>query len=164
VTHNTIRPRIVVGVSNSPAAAAALRWAIGEARLRGAEVVAVHAWQWSGKHRASYAPMGSWRSPDEEHQAARERTRRVVARVSAGLEPVVAQGPPAQVLLEHCADADLLVLGVRATEPGTPAAAPPVVTACVMAAPCPVVVISARAANTPAFRTRDVTLHGAPIG
>ncbi|MFC6084747.1 universal stress protein [Sphaerisporangium aureirubrum] len=164
MTHNTIRPRIVVGVSNTPAAAAALRWALGEARLRDAEVVAVHAWQWSGKHRASYAPMGSWRSPDEEYEAARERARRVVGRVSPGLDPVVAQGPPAQVLLEHGAGAAMLVLGVRAADPGTPAPAPPVVAACVMAALCPVVVISARAAGASAFRPYDVTLSGAPIG
>ncbi|MEO3812528.1 universal stress protein [Sphaerisporangium sp. B11E5] len=164
MTHNTIRPRIVVGLSNSPAATAALRWALGESRLREAEVVAVHAWQWSGKHRASYAPMGSWRSPDEEYEAVRERIRRAVARVAPGLDPVVAQGPPAQVLLEHSADAAMLVLGVRAADPGAPAAAPPVVAACVMAARCPVVVISARAATASAFRPYDVTLSGAPFG
>ncbi|GAA1262739.1 hypothetical protein GCM10009677_13010 [Sphaerisporangium rubeum] len=164
MTHNTIRPRIVVGVSNSPAATAALLWALGEATLRQAQVVPVHAWQWSGQHRASYAPMGNWRSPDEEYQAVRERIRRAVAAVAPGLTPVVAKGPAAQVLLEHSAGAAMLVLGVRATDPGAPAAAPPVVAACVMAARCPVVVIAAPAAAAPAFRPYDVTLSGAPIG
>ena len=41
--------RIVVGVDGSGEAAAALRWAVAEAKLRGAGVEAVHAW--------SYVPM-----------------------------------------------------------------------------------------------------------
>lgn len=36
--------RIVVGVDDSPQAAAALRWAITEARLRHAALEVVHAW------------------------------------------------------------------------------------------------------------------------
>ncbi|GGL07897.1 universal stress protein [Sphaerisporangium melleum] len=144
MTHNTTRPRIVVGVSHSPAATAALRWALGEAGLRGAEIEPVHAWQWSGQHRASYAPMGTWRSHDEEYAAAREQTRRVVGHVAPCLEPIVTHGPPAQVLLTHCEGAEMLVLGIRNPEPGTPVAATPVVVACIMSAPCPVVVVSPR--------------------
>ncbi|GAA3819079.1 universal stress protein [Sphaerisporangium flaviroseum] len=164
MTHNTTRPRIVVGVSHSPAATAALRWALGEARLRGAAIQPVHAWQWSGQHRASYAPMGSWRSHDEEFEVAREQTREIVAQVAPSVEPVVAHGPPAQVLLNHCEDAEMLVLGIRRPEPGMPVAATPVLAACIMGARCPVVVVSPRAMAAPAFRSYDVTLSGATTG
>src|SRR5918995_507309 len=37
-------PKIVVGVDGSEGAAEALRWALGEARLRRAKVLVVHAW------------------------------------------------------------------------------------------------------------------------
>ncbi|MEU9889068.1 universal stress protein [Sphaerisporangium sp. NPDC051011] len=162
MSQKTTPPRIVVGVNHSPAATAALRWALGEARLRGAVIEAVHAWQWSGQHRASYAPMGTWRSHDEEYQAARERTRRIVAEVLPSTEPVVAHGPPAQVLLAHAEDADLLVLGIRSPSPGAPASATPVLAACVMGARCPVVVVSTEMAPAPEFDPRRVTLSGAP--
>lgn len=164
VTHNTSRPRIVVGVSHSPAATAALRWALGEARLRDAMIQPVHAWQWSGQHRASYAPMGTWRSHDEEYAAAREQTRRVVAQVAPSLTPIVAHGPPAQVLLTHCEGAEMLVLGIRNPEPGTPVAATPVLAALIMSAPCPVVVVSPKSVPRPAFPSYEVTLSVAPTG
>ncbi|WP_405148357.1 universal stress protein [Sphaerisporangium sp. NBC_01403] len=158
MTHNTTRPRIVVGVSHSPAATAALLWALGEARLRDAVLQPVHAWQWSGQHRASYAPMGSWRSHDDEYEAARAQTRAIVAQVAPSIEPIVAQGPPAQVLLNHCEDAEMLVLGIRRPEPGTPVTAAPVLAACVMGARCPVVVVSPHAVGAPAFQSYDESL------
>ncbi|GII78047.1 universal stress protein [Sphaerisporangium rufum] len=164
MTHNPTRPRIVVGVSHSPTAITALRWALEEARLRGAQILPVHAWQWSGQHRASYAPMGTWRSHEEEYAAARERARGVVAGHPACLEPVVAHGPPAQVLLRHCQDAEMLVLGIRRPEPGVPVTATPVVVACVMGARCPVVVVSCGAAPEPAVRPRPAGLTGVATG
>lgn len=162
MTHNTTRPRIVVGVTHSPAATAALRWALGEARLRGAVIQPVHAWQWSGQHRASYAPMGTWRSHDEEYESAREQARGIVAQVLPATEPIVAHGPPAQVLLNYCEDAAMLVLGIRGAEPGAPVSAAPVLAACVTGAQCPVVVVSCRALAEPEFHARDhVSLSGA---
>ena len=38
--------RIVVGVDGSPSSMKALRWAIGQAKLTGAEVEAVTAWSY----------------------------------------------------------------------------------------------------------------------
>ncbi|MFG1876386.1 universal stress protein [Sphaerisporangium sp. NPDC049003] len=163
MTHKSTRPRIVVGVSHSPAANAALIWALGEARLRDAVIQPVHAWQWSGQHRASYAPMGSWRSHDDEYEAAREQTRAIVAQV-ASIEPIVAQGPPAQVLLNHCEGAAMLVLGIRRPEAGIPVAATPVLAACVMGARCPVVVVSPHAVAARAFQPYDESLSGARTG
>ncbi|WP_214415784.1 universal stress protein [Sphaerisporangium fuscum] len=164
MTHNTTRPRIVVGVSHSPTAVAALRWALREARLRDAMIEPVHAWQWSGQHRASYAPMGTWRSHEEEYEEARRQTRRIVAAVAPSLEPVVTHGPPAQVLLHHCEDAEMLVLGVRGSERGTPVAASPVLVACVAGARCPVVAVSPHAAPAGETRPYDVSLSAAPAG
>lgn len=146
--HIGLRPRIVVGVNQSSAAMAALSWAIKEAARRDALVVPVHAWQWSGASRASYAPIGTWTEPDEELKAAWSRVAGVVAGVAPGLSPLVLHGPTAQVLLHQAADAELLVLGGRRAEPGTPASPGPVVAACVPAAQCPVVVVPVAPADT----------------
>jgi hypothetical protein len=48
--------RILVGVDGSPAAAAALRWAAAEARLRGMRLHVVHARDQDAVELAHYAP------------------------------------------------------------------------------------------------------------
>ncbi len=59
-------------------------------------------------------------------------------------------GLPARVLLDRCADADMLVLGTSGDTPGAVRSAGPVIRACLRRASCPVVVISA--AQDPARR------------
>ena len=133
--------RVVVGVDGSAESAAALRWAYREASLRGAEVHAVHVREANCHSLASYAAASSpgfeddieemWRSvlPDQGG-AAQIRTE-----VVEGLAP--------RVLLDRCADADMLVLGTASDVPGSSRSAGPVIRACLRRAPCPVVVISA---------------------
>lgn len=116
----TLRPRIVVGFSHSAASAAALLWALREATIREAAVEPVHAWQWSGEYRASYAPMDTWSGRDEEHDAVTDRTRRAISLLAPQLSPIVLHGPTVQVLLKHAEGAELLVLGGRRADPDTP--------------------------------------------
>jgi nucleotide-binding universal stress UspA family protein len=137
--------RVVVGVDGSAESVAALRWACREASLRGAEVLAVLALEAACHQVASYAvPVprssgGSW-------GAARDALRRSVGEAS-GLFPdikvrtEIAEGLAARVLLDHAADADMLVLGRAAHSPDPYRAAGPVIRACLRAAQCPVVVI-----------------------
>ncbi|WP_165634677.1 universal stress protein [Thermostaphylospora chromogena] len=139
----TLRPRIVVGFSHSAASAAALLWALREATIREAAVEPVHAWQWSGEYRASYAPMDTWSGRDEEHDAVTDRTRRAISLLAPQLSPIVLHGPTVQVLLKHAEGAELLVLGGRRADPDTPGPPGPVVHACLAGAPCPVVVVPA---------------------
>jgi nucleotide-binding universal stress UspA family protein len=108
--------RIAVGVDGSPASVAALRWAADEARLRDAEIVAVRAWHVGSDGLAPYAPV--CRRPTREGER-----RRAEADLTAAMHAVFGPapdvkvqaalvfGPPARVMVDQCAGADLLVLG-----------------------------------------------------
>jgi nucleotide-binding universal stress UspA family protein len=106
---------IVVGVDGSEASVRALRWAVEEARLRGARVRAVHAWSYphvSTYHEAARA----LRAPvAEEAEASLERALREGAGEAEGveIEQLVVEGPAAAVLVEASSDASLLVVGSR---------------------------------------------------
>jgi nucleotide-binding universal stress UspA family protein len=138
--------RILVGVDGSTESAAALRWACREARLRGAEVHVVHAWEAPYRGVASYA--WSARVPVQAGHfgigAVQDSLRRLVQQVAEPGVVVcaeVAAGLPARVLLDYAIGADMLVLG--SVNHTGPRAAGPVIRACVSRAPCPVVVIGA---------------------
>jgi nucleotide-binding universal stress UspA family protein len=139
--------RIVVGVDGSAESVAALRWACREASLRGASVVAVLALEAACHQVASYA-VPAPRSSGGSWGAARDALRRSIGE-TAGLFPDVkvrteiAEGLAARVLLDHAADADMLVLGHASPGPDPSRAAGPVIRACLRAARCPVVIISA---------------------
>jgi len=112
--------KIVVGVDGSDASRAALRWAIEEARLRHADVVAVHTWVMpTFPAEIGYVPQVDFTEmlPGLE-QSAQRLVEGVVAEVGGddpGVEvrAVAAEGTPAAVLLEEAADAELLVVGSR---------------------------------------------------
>jgi nucleotide-binding universal stress UspA family protein len=136
------QPKIVVGINGSMASQAALRWAAAEGLLRGAQVQAVYAWEWSGGLHAPYAPLSSRTSREDEHETALGVARQAVRELDAGhVAPVVIEGPPAQVLLRSTVDADLLVLGAREAEAEPYPVINPVVSACLLRAHCPVVVV-----------------------
>jgi nucleotide-binding universal stress UspA family protein len=138
--------RIVVGVDGSAESVAALRWACREARLRGVEVHAVHAWEASCRTLASYAASAQARSVDFD-----ALWRSVLPDGIQGVQvrTEVAVGLIARVLLERCAGAEMLVLGTASNEPGTPRSVGPVIRACLRRASCPVVVISTEQEGLP---------------
>lgn len=136
------QPKIVVGINGSMASQAALRWAAAEGRLRGARVEAVHAWEWSGGLHAPYAPLASRTSREDEHAAALRVAERAVRELGEShVTPVVIEGPPTRVLLRETEDADLLVLGAHEAAAEPYPVINPVVTACLLRARCPVVVV-----------------------
>jgi nucleotide-binding universal stress UspA family protein len=111
-------PRIVVGVDGSPASTAALRWAVDEARLRGATVEAWHAWH------AGFAadPFAPGIAVDERalEASARAALDAVVDEVDASdlkepVERVLVRAVAASALLDAARRADLLVVGARGT-------------------------------------------------
>jgi nucleotide-binding universal stress UspA family protein len=137
--------RIVVGVDGSAESAAALRWACREAALRGAEVHAVHACEAPVRSMPSYAVPSQGRPGDVDPDV---MWRSVMPDLEPGVlvRTEVAEGLAARVLLERCADADMLVLGTPGDgglAPGAAQPTGPVIRACLRRAPCPVVVISA---------------------
>jgi nucleotide-binding universal stress UspA family protein len=108
-------PSIVVGVDDSAGAAAALRWAAAEARLRGAALTVVHAY---------YRPAAYWgTTPDAtdgepERRHARQVLDAALHRAVDDLADlpvrgVLHAGRAARGLIEAAAEADLLVLGTR---------------------------------------------------
>lgn len=107
--------RIVVGVDGSPHAQGALQWAAREAKLRGAELVVVAAWEFP--YYATFpATMVVVPSTEELVTATKEMLRHALEGVDVSglrVHEVVAEGPPAHVLLDTAKDAELLVVGSR---------------------------------------------------
>ena len=69
------KPRIVVGVDESPASLAALRWAAREAGLRATRLQVVQAWERARWRVAPYASCVRLRGPDEDHAELRAYLR-----------------------------------------------------------------------------------------
>jgi nucleotide-binding universal stress UspA family protein len=110
---------IVVGVDGSQGSERALAWAAAEARLRGAQLNVVMAWQWP---TALYAGAG-WAGVDGEvvedmRIDAETRLQRIcleAEKTLAGLDVVrtAIESTPAHALVEASAGAELLVVGTR---------------------------------------------------
>lgn len=147
--------RVVVGVDDSPAGLAALRWAVGFARSRGARLVAVRAWalglpRHGGLRRCrGHSPVVLTFLGSEPSAAARRLTTRAF-RAAAGDVPddldVTIQAPegnPGPVLTRIASDsADVLVVG---TTPGPRlrrAVHGSVSAYCTAHARCPVIVVT----------------------
>ena len=134
--------RIVVGVDGSDPSKAALAWAIGQARLTGAAVEAVIAWEFP----ATYGYPVPLPPGFDFHDNAAGVLAGCIAEVSSPAQPVtivskVVEGNAAQVLLDVSAGADLLVVGSRGHGGFVEALLGSVGQHCVHYATCPVVII-----------------------
>ncbi len=110
---------IVVGVDTSPAADAALSWALGEAAVRHGRVIALMACDFLNQPRTTDDPDFD---PDFTRADARRVLQRVVDRVveqvgdaaaAVDIELRVAFDLPVRALLEASRAADLVVVGSR---------------------------------------------------
>ena len=135
--------RVVVGVDFSAESAAALRWACREASLRGAEVHAVHVMEAPCHSVASYAAVPVPDQPDGVEVDVMWRSVMPGAVPGVQVRTEIVEGLAARVLLDRCEGADMLILGTVSDMPGGLRSAGPVIRACLLRAPCPVVVISA---------------------
>jgi nucleotide-binding universal stress UspA family protein len=138
--------KIVVGIDGSDESNAALRFALEEARLRGATVEAVHAW---GYPPTAFGP-GFIAAIDAElietlHKAAADVIDRALEEAGdvGDLEVAHAtpEGPAAPALLEAARDAELLVVGSRGRGGFTGLLLGSVSQQCAHHAPCPVVIV-----------------------
>lgn len=107
---------VVVGIDGSRGAEAALRFAVDEAKLRGALLRIVCAWEpsASGNLGEAFTPTPDAFVEAEHH--AEDLLRTVLLQLqgeSLEVEAVVEQGGPAAILLEQAAGAELLVVGSR---------------------------------------------------
>jgi len=138
--------RIVVGVDGSECARRALAWAIEEAILRGAEVLALHAWSYP-IIPAPVAPIlpitsSSIDFKEEAHQTLEREIKEVTGgRDDVRIEPRVVAGSAASELLRAAEDADMLVLGSRGRGGFRGLLLGSVGQQCAQHARCPVVII-----------------------
>ena len=149
-------PAVVVGVDGSAGANEALRWALGEGRLRKSPVRAVHAWTFGytggsvegypywGGYLGAYSSLGVDLS--DLHRAAEDLLERALAAVGDEIRDVeierqVVQGTAAEVLLSAAAPGDLLVVGSRGHGGFASLLLGSVSQQCVHHAACPVVVV-----------------------
>ncbi|WP_432138408.1 MULTISPECIES: universal stress protein [unclassified Streptomyces] len=148
MTQRTDSNGIVVGVDGSDASRAALRWAARQAHVLGTRVLAVHAWEPAPLHAAPYAPVAGrpTRAQQRERAAAllADSVREVFGpRVDPAVHAVLAEGPPARVLLRHTDGALLLALGHSARGREDLPAVGPVSRECLRHAAVPVVTVPA---------------------
>jgi len=134
-------PRIVVGVDGFESSKAALRWAIHQAKLTGAVVDAVTAWQ---------IPAGSGLIPAADLPDYQDDARIILTEAIAEMctvdtevevRPYVTEGRAGPVLVTAAEGADLLVVGCRGHGGLAEALLGSVGQYCVHYAPCPVVIM-----------------------
>jgi nucleotide-binding universal stress UspA family protein len=145
-------PRIVVGVDESPASLAALRWAGREAGLRGTRLLVVRAWERAVRRAAPYASCIRMRSREDDQATAAARLEGAVQAALGPAPPIpvtveVAEGLPTRVLLDRATGAELLVLGGGAST-GQDVIGP-VARDCLRHPPCPIVVVSWERVDSP---------------
>jgi nucleotide-binding universal stress UspA family protein len=110
--HRTSTGRIAVGVDGSPESEQALRWAAGQARLTGAELHAVIAWQVPAAYGLTLQPEPDLAAHSSQTLAA--AVAGVLGREDAGrVVQEVVEDHPAGALLSAAEGADLLVVGSR---------------------------------------------------
>ncbi len=137
------RPRVVVGIDGSPGGRAAAEFAVREARLRGARLVAVTA--------LGLADLAHF-DPYSVHMHAKmeivARAEEMVATALRGLDTegldvrvVVTTDEPARALIDQGAFADLLVVGSRGRGGLRGLVLGSVSLRCVLHARCPVTVV-----------------------
>lgn len=139
--------RIVVGVDGSLGSKAALTWAMSQARLSGATIEAVTAWQDPAMYGTAFGWANAAFEGDTYTTTMVKALDDTIAEVSDQVQaPVtvharVVQGHPVEVLLEAGADAQLLVVGSRGHGTLAGIMLGSVSQHCVQRAPCPVVVV-----------------------
>jgi len=132
--------RIVVGVDGSASSRAALAWAVDQARLTGAVVEAVTAWEFP----ATYGYAAPAINVDWEELATRVVTAAIAELTGPGLPEIryqIVEGNAARALVDRSAGADLLVVGSRGHGGFVEALLGSTGQHCVHHAACPVVVI-----------------------
>ncbi len=112
--------KIVVGIDGSDASKDALRWAVEDARVRGAEVIALHAYEMPvpAPDAVPAPPINLPELSQETHEVALRFVTEIVDEVvgnavTVNVAPIAVEDDPTRALLDAARDADLLVVGHR---------------------------------------------------
>ena len=135
--------RVIVGVDGSPQSVHALSWACRRAETCGDTVRAVCVWSLGASGEDWIAQPGV---SAEGQRRAERMLRETVERVrsdhpAVNVETAVVEGPPARVLVDMSADANLLVVGSRGRGGFSELLLGSVSQQCVHHARCPVTVV-----------------------
>ncbi|MGW2100585.1 universal stress protein [Streptomyces olivaceoviridis] len=138
--------RVVVGVGEAPTDAAAMRFAVEEARRRGVPLEAVRAWRCPAQETTDH-PLLAGEPARLHEQKAAEVLEATLRDIPADVEVhrCTVEGHARQVLLGASADADLLVVGARPREGHDGLQLGRVAHAVLLHAVCPVAVVPQRA-------------------
>ncbi|MFD5893707.1 universal stress protein [Streptomyces sp. NPDC060366] len=140
--------RVVLGVGDTAASLAAVRFAFREARSRGCELVAVRAWRGPRHPAVPHSPSNGDRLTTYQRQAD-EYVDTALADVGGDLTRVavrrkVVRGTAHQTLLEAAGPEDLLVVGARRRHGAVGLQLGQVNHAMLHYAPCPVAIVPDR--------------------
>lgn len=140
---------IVVGVDGSDESKLALRWALDEARLRGAKLRCIHVWHYPAMVGTEGLPLVAGEFFDAVRDDARALLAGAVSEVAgeAGgveIETSIEQGPAASALVVAAEGADLLVLGSRGRGGFSGLLLGSVSQQCAHHALCPVVIVPSK--------------------
>ncbi|MGW7534974.1 universal stress protein [Amycolatopsis sp. NPDC054798] len=140
---------IVVGVDGSAGSAAAVRWALAEAKASGRTVVALRAWTFDPLADLESAVT---RSPDEiasryQHELDQVLTEARVGAEAAQVRSGTIDGAPGPALVRASAGAAMLVLGSHGHSRVLRMLVGSVSEYCLRHARCPVVIVPARSAE-----------------
>lgn len=135
--------RIVVGVDGSPSSRIALRWAVEEAKLRGAVVEAVLAWNvdYSVVIGAMSAAVAAGMDPQRLRDDNKALLDGILGEAGGDVRALLTEGDARDVLVRASRDAALLVVGSRGAGPIREVLLGSVSSYCVQHASCPVVVV-----------------------
>ena len=138
---------IVVGVDGSQHSVAALRWAVEEAGLRNARVLAVYAWRLphvSTTHEALHVLKLEVDFERQAREFLESIIEEAVPHTKVEIEQVVPEESAASALIAAAERADLLVVGSRGHGGFTGLLLGSVSQQVAQHAPCPVVVVRTR--------------------
>jgi excisionase family DNA binding protein len=141
--HNTTT--VVVGIDGSAGSQRALRFAVREARLRGAILRAVMALDPTRARGGVWSPTTDKTALEQSTRAALDTVIDSMGRETDGvkIDRVLIFGEPAQILMEEAQRADLLVVGVPRHRDRVRPLLDSVTYQCAQHAPCPVAVVPA---------------------
>jgi nucleotide-binding universal stress UspA family protein len=163
MSDSELRP-IVVGVDGSAAAAAALRWAVGQAREQACPIDVISVWHMDYGVRATILPSGA--EFDAKNAEAGQQTvldEATVDVTGVELRRILVEGDVKKLLVEMSRDARLLVVGNRGHSSLTELLLGSVSSHCVHHATCPVVVVKAAEQATPREERPMAALTPGPL-
>src|ERR1700712_1166058 len=132
---------VIVGVDGSRSSLTALRWGARQSELTGCPLRGVTAWHWPAAYGRAPSTIAADLRADTTEVLSAAADQLLAEFPDVVLEQLVAEGHPAEVLVEQSWDASLLVVGDRGRSAVVDMVLGSVATHCIRQAACPVAVL-----------------------